>query len=57
MTQEGGELTLENPFKVYRGLNRNIYIIFIGQVINSMGAFVFPFLTMFLTQKNRHVPC
>ncbi|ACL69304.1 MFS transporter [Halothermothrix orenii] len=51
MTQEGGELTLENPFKVYRGLNRNIYIIFIGQVINSMGAFVFPFLTMFLTQK------
>lgn len=35
----------------YRGLNKNIYIIFIAQVINSMGAFVAPFLTMFLTEK------
>jgi len=42
---------IKNALDTYRGLNKNIYIIFIAQVINSMGAFVAPFLTMFLTQK------
>jgi MFS family permease len=38
-------------FKTYAGLNRSIYILFIAQVVNSIGHFVHPFLTMFLTQK------
>ncbi|MDI3547112.1 MAG: hypothetical protein PWR10_764 [Halanaerobiales bacterium] len=42
---------MKNIFKTYHGLDKSIYIIFIAQVINSMGAFVFPFLTMFLTKK------
>src|SRR6056297_1594972 len=42
---------IKNALDTYRGLNKNIYIIFIAQIINSMGAFVAPFLTMFLTQK------
>jgi len=42
---------IKNALNTYRGLNKNIYIIFVAQVINSMGAFVAPFLTMFLTQK------
>ncbi len=42
---------MKNIFKSYQGLHRSIYYIFIGQIVNSMGAFVFPFLTLFLTDK------
>jgi MFS family permease len=35
----------------YRGLPVSIYVIFFASVVNNMGNFVFPFLTMFLTDK------
>jgi len=38
-------------FRTYGGLNRSIYFLCLAQVVNSIGHFVHPFLTMFLTQK------
>lgn len=35
----------------YAGLPRSIYILFLIRVINSMGSFVFPLLTLLLTDK------
>ncbi len=35
----------------YRGLPRNMYIMFLATVINRFGDFVMPFLTMYLTIK------
>lgn len=35
----------------YFGLPRSVYIIFFARVVNSMGNFVFPFMTLLLTQK------
>jgi MFS family permease len=35
----------------YAGLPREIYILFFVRIINSMGNFVFPLLTLFLTDK------
>lgn len=40
-----------NPFVLYRGLPRPVYIIFFSTIINGMGIFVYPFLALFLTQK------
>lgn len=37
--------------KPYRGLPISIYVIFFASIINNMGNFVMPFLTMFLTFK------
>ncbi len=37
--------------KTYAGLHRSIYFLFIAQVVNSIGHFVHPFLTLLLTQK------
>jgi MFS family permease len=41
----------EGIFKIYRGLPKSIYILFIVRVVNALGAFVGPFLTMFLSDK------
>lgn len=38
-------------FTEYRGLPREVYILFFSRLINSAGWFVFPFLTFFMTQK------
>lgn len=38
-----------NLFSIYKGFPRAIYMLFICRLINSMGYFVFPFLTLFLT--------
>ncbi len=38
-------------FKTYRGLPKNMYILFLAQVINRFGDFVIPFLTLYLTKK------
>lgn len=38
-----------NILKTYSGLPRSIYIVFFARIINSMGSFVHPFLTLFLT--------
>lgn len=35
--------------KDYRGLPKSIYVIFFARIVNSMGNFVRPFLTIFLT--------
>lgn len=40
-----------NPFEVYRGLPRPVYVLFFATVINGIGIFVYPFLALFLTQK------
>lgn len=38
-------------FSIYRGLPRSIYTMFFATVVNGIGIFVFPFLTLFLTKK------
>lgn len=38
-------------FHDYRGLPRSIYFIFISRIINSVGAFVGPLITLLLTDK------
>lgn len=38
-------------FKSYRGLPRNVYVLFCVQIINRFGDFVVPFLTLLLTEK------
>jgi MFS family permease len=40
-----------NIFKTYSGLPKSIYVIFFARIINSMGSFVHPFLTLFLTKN------
>jgi len=42
-------LKLKSIFSIYRGLPQAIYIVFICRLINAMGYFVFPFLTLFLS--------
>ncbi len=39
------------PFTQYKGLPKSVYIIAIQRFVNALGNFVFPFLTMFMTQK------
>ena len=43
--------SLKSSFGIYRGLERSIYVLFFARIINSIGSFVFPFLTLFLTDK------
>lgn len=38
-------------FKIYTGLPKSIYILFFVKIINSLGSFVGPFLTLFLSNK------
>lgn len=38
-------------FNMYRGLPKSIYVLFFARIVNSMGMFVYPFLTFFLSQK------
>ncbi len=40
-----------NPFSVYRGLPKPVYVMFLATVVNGTGIFVYPFLTLFLTQR------
>lgn len=42
---------LLNLFSPYRGLRREIYIIFISKTINAMGALIYPFMTLLLSTK------
>ncbi|OCA89881.1 MDR family MFS transporter [Bacillus sp. FJAT-27986] len=41
----------KNLFSPYRGLPKEIYIIFFARIINSLGGFVHPLLVLILTQK------
>ena len=38
-------------FTMYKGLPKSIYFLFLARVINALGNFVYPFLTIFLTDK------
>ncbi|WDV47251.1 MFS transporter [Clostridiaceae bacterium M8S5] len=38
-------------FKPYMGLPKAVYVIFISKIVNAMGAFVIPLLTLILTKK------
>ncbi|MBN2540371.1 MAG: MFS transporter [Bacilli bacterium] len=40
-----------NIFTQYKGLSRSVYIIFIGRMITTMGAFIWPMLTMIMSIK------
>jgi MFS family permease len=40
-----------NVFNTYKGLPKSIYALFAVQIINRFGDFVFPFLSLLLTQK------
>jgi len=42
---------IKETFLSYRGLPREIYVIFISRIINNLGCFVFPLLSLILTQK------
>lgn len=42
---------MRNPFHIYRGLPKSIWILFWVQVINRFGDFVVPFLALFLVSK------
>ncbi len=44
-------MNLMKKLKVYSGFSKSIYILFIARIVNSMGNFVFPFLTLFLTER------
>jgi len=37
--------------KMYKGLPKSIYVLFLARMINTLGNFVYPFLTIFLTDK------
>ena len=41
----------KNSKLTYRGFQRSIYILLIARMVNSMGNFVFPFMTLLLTAK------
>ncbi|QCX33516.1 MFS transporter [Caloramator sp. E03] len=40
-----------NLLNPYKGLPKEIYVIFISRIVNSMGSFVMPLMTLILTQK------
>ncbi len=42
---------LRRSFAIYRGLPRAVYVLFVAQVVNSLGHFVLPFLTLILTER------
>ncbi|WP_434796312.1 MFS transporter [Terrisporobacter vanillatitrophus] len=42
---------MKKLLSTYRGLPREIYILFLGKIVNSLGAFVQPLISLILTQK------
>ena len=40
-----------NMLTTYKGLPREIYILFVARIINCLGNFVYPLLALILTQK------
>ena len=53
--QEGYSVALapmkRNPLSLYLGLERDTYVLFVARLVNAMGSFVFPFLTLLLVKK------
>ncbi|GAV22884.1 MDR family MFS transporter [Carboxydothermus pertinax] len=44
-------ISIKRSLKIYSGLPKSIYVLFIANIVNNMGNFVWPFLTMLFTQK------
>lgn len=44
-------MKIKNLFSSYYGLPKSVFALFIVRIINCLGSFVYPFLTMFLTIK------
>ncbi|MDO7205647.1 MFS transporter [Paraclostridium bifermentans] len=44
---------LNNLLKTYEGLSKEVYVLFIGRIVNSLGAFVHPLMALILTRKIR----
>lgn len=42
---------MKNLLSTYKGLPREIYILFLGKIVNALGAFVQPLMSLILTQK------
>ena len=42
---------MKNIITQYSGLKREIYVLFVGQLVTAMGSFVWPMLTFLLTTK------
>ena len=42
---------IKKVFTPYRGLPKEVYVIFIAKIINAVGLFIFPWLTLILTKK------
>jgi len=51
MLTKADNLKIKDMFSSYYGFPRVIYFVFIARFINSIGYFVFPFLTLFLTKN------
>lgn len=43
-------------FSQYKGLSRSAYVIFIGRLITSMGAFIWPLMTLIMSEKIGYSP-
>lgn len=43
--------TFKSIFNPYRGLSKEIWVIFLARAINAMGSFIYPLLTLILTTK------
>lgn len=51
-TIKGGiNISIKELLTPYKGLPREIYILFIGKIVNCLGAFVHPLMSLILTQK------
>lgn len=46
-----GVIRMSSLLQKYRKLPREIYILFFARIVNSIGSFVFPLLTLILTEK------
>lgn len=44
-------MELNNLLKTYKGLSKEVYVLFIGRIVNSLGAFVHPLMALILTKK------
>ncbi|MDP4088297.1 MAG: MFS transporter [Bacillota bacterium] len=42
---------IQDTVKTYKGLPGSVYIIFVARVVNCLGNFVYPFMTLLLTAK------
>lgn len=51
MKQKNLLIKFTKVFDPYKGLSKEIYILALGRMINAMGSFIFPLLTLILTIK------